>query len=275
MFFQKIKDFFKKKKPKSENPEAPEKVEDQEAPKAEDQKVKVKKVKKVKVEAEKAEKGAENNPYLNAREEWLERYGGYISRAAQWRMIAFIALATALFSVVGNIVQLSQDKIKRYFVAVDELGRVAAHKIDGPVGQTPSRVIQAEIASAIENWRTVTVDKELQQRMVRNLTSHTAGAARGVLKQWYDNNNPYEIASAGKLINVTIRGLPLPVSKGSYRVEWTETVRNHQGVELMRDDYEAIVTVEILIPEDEKTVLQNPGGVYITNLSAGKIIKQR
>ena len=28
--------------------------------------------------------GKGHNPYLNARQEWLERYGGYISRAAQW-----------------------------------------------------------------------------------------------------------------------------------------------------------------------------------------------
>lgn len=214
-----------------------------------------------------------SNPYLNAREEWLERYGNYINRAAQWRMAAFIALAIACLSVTGNIIQLNQEKITRYFVAVDELGKVAAAKMDGPAGQTPSRVIQAEIATAIENWRTVTVDTELQKRMIGSLTAHTAGAAKGVLKQWYDQNNPFEIAKSGKLINVTIKGLPLPVSRGSYRVEWTEIVRNHQGVELMRNDYEAIATVEIINPNDEATMLKNPGGVYISNLSAGKIIK--
>ena len=35
------------------------------------------------------------NPYLNGREEWLERYGSYISRAAQWRMVAFFCLIQA------------------------------------------------------------------------------------------------------------------------------------------------------------------------------------
>jgi len=217
---------------------------------------------------------ASNNPYLNAREEWLERYGNYINRAAQWRMAAFIALVIACLAVAGNVIQLRQEKITRYFVAVDELGRVAAAKMDGPAGQTPARVIQAEVAAAIENWRTVTVDTELQRRMIGNLTAHTAGAAKGVLKQWFDSNNPFEVAKSGKLVNVEIKGLPLPVSQGSYRVEWTEIVRNHQGVELMRDDYEAIATVEIMPPHDEATMLKNPGGVYISGLSAGKIIKK-
>jgi len=214
-----------------------------------------------------------HNPYLNAREEWLERYGNYIHRASQWRMAAFIALVIACLSVAGNVIQLRQEKITRYFVAVNELGKVAAAKMEGPAGQTPERVIQAEVAAAIENWRTVTVDTELQRRMIASLTAHTAGAAKGVLKQWFDQNNPFEIAKSGKLVNVTIKGLPLPVSQGSYRVEWTETIRNHQGVELTREDYEAIVTVEMLPPPDEATVLKNPGGVWITNLSAGKIIK--
>jgi type IV secretion system protein VirB5 len=216
---------------------------------------------------------ASNNPYLNAREEWLERYGNYISRAAQWRMAAFIALVIACLSVAGNIIQMKQEKITRYFVAVNELGKVAAARMDGPASQTPARVIQAEIAAVIENWRTVTVDTELQKRMIGSLTAHTAGAAKGVLKQWYDQNNPFEIAKGGKLINVQIHGLPLPVSQGSYRVEWTEIVRNHQGIELSRDNFEAIATVEIMPPQDEATMLKNPGGVYISNLSAGKIIK--
>jgi type IV secretion system protein VirB5 len=169
--------------------------------------------------------------------------------------------------------QIKQEKITRYFVAVNEVGKVAAARMDSPANQTPTRVIQAEIAAVIENWRTVTVDTELQKRMIANLTAHTAGAAKGVLKQWYGQNNPFEIAKGGKLINVEIGSLPLPVSQGSYRVEWVEIVRNHQGVELERNHYEAITTVDLIPPQDEATMLKNPGGVYITNLSASKIIK--
>lgn len=41
----------------------------------------------------KASQPAKNtNPYLDGREEWLERYGSYISRAAQWRTFGFVAL---------------------------------------------------------------------------------------------------------------------------------------------------------------------------------------
>lgn len=164
------------------------------------------------------------NPYLNGREEWLERYGSYISRAAQWRMVAFFCL------------------------------------------------IQAEIAACISNWRTVTADVELQQKMIERLSFFMAGSAKGVLREWYEANNPYEIAKSGKLVHVEIKGLPLPVSSDSYRVEWVETVRSHAGVLLDSHAYEATVTIQINPPTVDAVLLRNPGGVYITSLSAGKVV---
>ena len=216
---------------------------------------------------------SDNNPYLNAREEWMERYGSYISRAAQWRKIAVLALIIAVLSLAGNIIQLTQTKVVRYFVAVDELGKTVAEKIQGQGGSTPEKVIQAAVAQAIVDWRTVTVDTELQKRMINNLTMHTAGATRGMLKQWYEQNSPYDVAKSGRLVHVEVKGIPLPVTKGSYRVEWNEIVRNLQGIELGRENFEAIATVELLPPVKEEILLANPGGVYITNLSTAKVIR--
>ena len=230
---------------------------------------------RIKKKETKAPESANNgtHPYLNARQEWMERYGSYISRAAQWRMVAFLALIIAVLSLTGTIVQMTQTKIVRYFVVVDELGKTVAEKIQGHGGGTPEKVVQSAVAQAIVDWRTVTVDTELQKRMINNLTMHTAGATRGVLKQWYEKNSPYEVAKSGRLVHVEIKGIPLPVSKGSYRVEWNEIVRNLQGIELGRENYEAIATVEIVPPASEEIMISNPGGVYITNLSMAKVIR--
>ena len=209
------------------------------------------------------------NPYLNAREEWLERYGSYINRAAQWRMTALLALAAAVLSLSGNVYQMTQNKIDRYFIAVDELGKTVAEKMKGS-GNTPEKVVQATVAQVIVDWRTVTVDKQLQKQMIDNLNLHVAGTTRGMLKEWYEQNSPYEVAKKGRLVNVEIRGIPLPVSKDSYRVEWTEIVRSLQGIELARQQYEAIATISIVPPQTEEVLLHNPGGVYITNLSTAK-----
>ena len=217
-----------------------------------------------------AEKGG--SPYLNGREEWLERYGSYISRAAQWRMAAFICLIITVVSISGNVIQASQVKTIPYIIEVDKLGNMGAVARADRASATPKRLIQAEIAKCISDWRTVTADVELQQKMIERLSFFMAGSAKGVLRQWYEANNPYEIAKSGKLVHVEIKGLPLPVSSDSYRVEWVETVRSHAGVLLDSHTYEATVTIQINPPTVDAVLLRNPGGVYITSLSAGKVV---
>ena len=212
------------------------------------------------------------NPYLNGREEWLERYGSYISRAAQWRMVAFICLLLTAVSITGNVIQASQVKTVPYIIEVDKLGKSSVVARADRASSTPQRLIQAEIAACIGNWRTVTADVELQQKMIERLSFFMAGSAKGVLREWYEANNPYEIAKSGKLVHVEIKGLPLPVSSDSYRVEWVETVRSHAGVLLDSHAYEATVTIQINPPTVDAVLLRNPGGVYITSLSAGKVV---
>ena len=216
------------------------------------------------------EKGG--SPYLNGREEWLERYGSYISRAAQWRMAAFICLLITVVSISGNVIQASQVKTIPYIIEVDKLGNMGAVARADRASTPPKRLIQAEIAKCISDWRTVTADVELQQKMIERLSFFMAGSAKGVLRQWYEANNPYEIAKSGKLVHVEIKGLPLPVSADSYRVEWVETVRSHAGVMLDAHTYEATVTIQINPPTADAVLLRNPGGVYITALSAGKVV---
>ncbi|WP_288230755.1 type IV secretion system protein [uncultured Desulfovibrio sp.] len=214
-----------------------------------------------------------HNPYLNARQEWLERYGSYINRAAQWRLTAFIALLLLGGSIMGNVIQANQVKAIPYIIEVDKLGKAAVTTRADQASAAPLRLIQAEIAACITDWRTVTADIELQKQMIQRLSFFVAGSAKGVLKEWFTTNNPYEIAKAGKLVHVEIKSLPLPVSADSYRVEWTETVRAHSGVALENHSYEATVSVQINPPTAEAVLLRNPGGVYITSLSASRVFK--
>jgi type IV secretion system protein VirB5 len=217
------------------------------------------------------EAGLGNNPYISAREEWLERYGSYISRAAQWRMAAFMALAIAGLSITGNVIQARQVKTVPYIIEVDALGKTGVIARADTANSTPRRLIQASIASCVSDWRTVTADVELQRKMIERLSFFMAGSAKGVLREWYEANNPFEIAK-NKLVHVEIKGLPLPVSPNSYRVEWTETVRSHAGVLLDSHTYEATATIQINPPTTDAVLLRNPGGVYITALSAGKVV---
>lgn len=215
------------------------------------------------------------NPYLNAQEIWFEQYGRYITSAARWRIFAFVMMIITLISVTANVIQVRQDKIVRYFVAMDDLGHAVAEKINAAGGTTPERMIQAEVAQFIVNWRSVTVDRGLQQKMIAGVSAHVGGAAKGILAQWYEKDSPYQVAEDGKLVNVEIKSVPLKMSKNSYRVEWTEIIRSLSGEELGRVSYEAIVTVELYPPQTEEMILKNPGGVFVVNLSVARLLKQQ
>jgi len=218
-----------------------------------------------------SKKKEQGNPYLNGRDEWLERYGSYISRAHQWRVMGFLLAFALLVSVSGNVIQAQQVKTIPYIIEVDNLGKAAVVARADRASSTPKRLIQASIAACITDWRTVTADVELQRRMIERLSFFTAGSAKGVLREWYEANNPFEIAR-NRLVHVEVRGLPLPVSPNSYRVEWVETVRSHAGVLLDANTFEATVTIQINPPTTDAVLLRNPGGVYITAISAGRVV---
>jgi type IV secretion system protein VirB5 len=67
-----------------------------------------------------------------------------------------------------------------------------------------------------------------------------------------------------------VKRLPLPVSKDSWRLEWTETTRNHSGALLEQQNYEATVTIKIDPPTSDDAILRNPGGIFIIDLSVAK-----
>ena len=213
----------------------------------------------------------ETNPYLNGRAEWLERYGSYIARARNWQICAFGCILITILSIIGNVVQASHYKVVPYVVEVDRLGRVQAVAHAENSVKTPQRLIQAEIATFVTNWRTVTPDLNLQRKMVDRLSHFMAGAAKGELRQWFSDNNPYERAKEGKIVQIEVKGLPLAVSNDSWRVEWRETTRNHTGAMLDHTNYEATVTIQIEPPTDEDKIIANPGGIYVTAISASKI----
>lgn len=213
-----------------------------------------------------------SNPYLDARREWLERYGDYISSAAQWRIVAVLSLLAVVLSLGGNLWQMQQTKITPYIVEVDKLGVAVAVKPLQAGGEVPRRLIQAELAGIINNWRTVTADLELQKKLVSKLAAYMGGSARGTVQEWFETNNPYKRAQE-MLVSVDVTGIPLPVSTDSWRVSWRETTRNHAGVTLDVTSYEATLSVIIVPPKDEAQIMANPGGVLVTSLSFGKILK--
>ena len=89
---------------------------------------------------------------------------------------AFLCLLITAISVAGNVIQARQVKTVPYIIEVDNLGQIGAVARADTASSTPRRLIQASIASCITDWRTVTVDVELQRKMIERLSFFIAGS---------------------------------------------------------------------------------------------------
>lgn len=207
------------------------------------------------------------NPYVEARREWNERYGDYIQQAQHWRTMAIVCGFVALIAVIGVAYIGAQSKIVPYVVEVDKLGAAAAITRADSAGTVDQRVIKAYLARFVADWRTVTIDRQAQKSAIDRVYAMlpSGSVALGKLNEHFKANNPFSIA-ANRSVSVAVTNL-LPLSERTWQVEWQEVTRNARGEVQGNVRMKVSIIVGITPPTDERLILINPLGVYITDLN--------
>ena len=78
-------------------------------------------------------------------------------------------------------------------------------------------------------------------------------------------NNPFEIAKTSVVVP-TVTSL-LRLAPTSWQIRWTETIRGLDGAVAAKSAWEAVLSVETVSPTSEETLLSNPLGLYVVNLT--------
>ncbi len=216
-----------------------------------------------KMEPSAAADAALDNPYLSARREWNERYGDYIARARNWRWAAFGALAVSLALAIGVAWQAAQSKVVPYVVEVDKLGDAVAVARADRATPTDTRVITAQLAAWIVDVRSVSSDPLAQKSALTHSYALTAATATIFLNDYYRQHSPF---NQPRTVAVSVDAV-LPISKQTYQIQWSEDARDLQGRDLATTHWIASVTVAFDPPTDERGILSNPLGLYITGIS--------
>ncbi|MBV9719215.1 MAG: hypothetical protein JOZ77_07840 [Candidatus Eremiobacteraeota bacterium] len=204
-----------------------------------------------------------DSPYLSARREWNERYGDYIARARNWRWAAFGALAVSLVLAVGVAWQAAQSKVVPYIVEVDKLGDAVAVTRADRAAPTDMRVIKAQLAAWIVDVRSVSSDPLAQKSALAGSYALAAATATIFLNDYYRQHSPF---GQPRTVAVSVDAV-LPISKQTYQIQWSEDARDLQGRDLATTHWIASVTVAFDPPTDERGILSNPLGLYITGIS--------
>jgi len=213
-----------------------------------------------------------SSPYLVARREWDERYGGLIKRAQQWRTTAILALLVALAEAIVIIGVAARPRIAPYVVAVDSLGRVAAAGAAERNSPVDERMKQAAITQWVLDIRGVTSDGLAERAAIDHVYAMigSQSAAQTIVTDYFRANQPFERGSR-ETVQVEVNAI-LPNSPHSYEVDWTETQRSLDGKPISSDRWKGIFTVAINPSTDEAVLRVNPFGIYIMDISWSKIL---
>jgi len=216
------------------------------------------------------------NPYLDARREWNERYGDYISRERSWKLAAMLSSLVALVAVMGVIYIGSQSKFIPFAIGVDELGRAQAYGPVSATNTTDPKIIKASIIQFVEAWRTVSADAWLERKNIFDayaFVSRTDPAYTTLSEYWQQaENEPFKRA-AKETVTVEIKAV-FPVTEDSYQVEWVEILRDRQGKqkgEPLRFKGSFHWTQGQLAQVDEKVLWINPFQIYLPNFAWSKV----
>lgn len=212
------------------------------------------------------------SPYLAARKEWDERYGGLMKRAQQWRGAAVLALLVALAEAIVIIGVATRPRSAPYVVAVDSLGRVAAA---APVkGSSPidERMKEAAITLWVQDLRGVTSDSLAERAAIDHVYAMigSQSAAQTLVTEYFRANQPFERGSR-ETVQVEVNTI-LPNSPHSYEVDWTETRRTLDGKPISSDRWRGIFTVAINRSNDEAVLRVNPLGIYLMDITWSKVL---
>jgi type IV secretion system protein VirB5 len=209
----------------------------------------------------------ETNPYLEARREWNERYGDYIKQAHNWRAMALVSGLVALIAVFGIAYIGSRNKVVPYVVEVDRLGEVAATGPADRAAPVDSRVIKAYLVRFVADWRTVTIDRQAQKGAIDRVYAMLPNSSIAVSKmnEFFKAQNPFA-RTAKETVAVAVTNI-LPISDKTWQVEWQEVTRDSRGDVQANVRLKVSIMVGITPPTQEKLILINPLGVYVTDLN--------
>ncbi|EAJ5683696.1 conjugal transfer protein TrbF [Campylobacter lari] len=227
---------------------------------------------KQKNQIEKNEIDTSNNPYLNAKTEWLERYGDYITRARNWQIMAIGSLIISLVCILFLGYIGSQNKLIPYVIEVDKLGNTAKVGIIQNIDLKNPNVIKYSLNTFIYSWRSIWGNVETQRKFIFDAYSFVLPQSKAFsyLNKEYQNNNPFEKATKEN-IRIKIKNI-VPQNIDTWQVEWEELTSNLNEEVIKRETYRGLFQIKQIIPNTEEQILKNPLGIFIDDFNFSKIL---
>lgn len=212
-------------------------------------------------------------PWLLAERAYEDTYLRLAAQVVNWRRMAFGCLVLAGVAVGGVVYIGAQSKFVPYVVEVDKLGRtIAVRALHGPEAtRDPARQVYADIFELIENLRTVTTDREANNRNLNRAFARLSDGAKNYVRTELRKAPPNEVGST-KTVQVKV-STALKLSEKVWQVEWEETSFNLQGEQIDKPElWKATLEHELEPGETEEAIRKNAVGLKVLQLNWAKVI---
>jgi type IV secretion system protein TrbF len=196
------------------------------------------------------------SPYVRARQEWDERFGDQIKSKNNWRLAAFVSMATTFLCVTGMVaIGYRSNTVPAKQVAVKDV-----------------RLQESVVARWVTDLRMIVTDAVAQRRLVDEVYAQTGqnSAASATVTEFYSKNSPFDLLKK-QTVDASVESI-VQQSPKTYEVTWTEVTRDLVGQFVASHRYRAFVSVTTQEVTDARQALINPLGLYVTNLTWGEVV---
>ena len=203
-------------------------------------------------------------PYQKAVDAWDRRVGTATVQAANWRYIAFGAIAVSLVLSGGMVWVSGQNRVVPYVVEVDKSGEPKAL---GPAehAYSPSDAqISWFLAHFVTNIRSLSIDPVLVRSNWLEAYDFATDHAAQYLNAQAQQHDPF--AGVGeRSVTVQVTSV-VRASKTSFQVKWVEQTFE-RGVLTGTEHWTAILGIVERTPQREDVLRKNPLGLYVDELA--------
>ncbi|MGD9108713.1 MAG: conjugal transfer protein TrbF [Gammaproteobacteria bacterium] len=206
-----------------------------------------------------------DNPYLQARQEWHDRYGNLVAQASNWRLIAVLSIFAVIILLVLLIISFVTNKDKVFVAEVTNSGKIV--NVSPLMVQYHPTKAQEEyfISNFIKLVRELPLDPVVAKKNWVNAYHFLTSRSSKILSDYLQKNNP--IASLGKqTVEVDVTDVN-PVSENTFQVDWVEKITEMSGQKRTQQNYSGVFTVVLKQPTSQRAILHNPLGIYIVDFN--------
>lgn len=208
---------------------------------------------------------APETPYMRARQEWDHRIGDARVQAKNWRLVAVFSLFIAAVLLVALLMSLALHQNKVFVAEVTKDGRVV-NVAPIEVAYHPS-VAEEEyfIGNFIKLVRELPLDPVVAKKNWLNAYRFLTSRGSEKLNTYLQQNNP--ISLLGKQTTTIEITDVNAISDATFSIDWVENSVDLNGQSVGGKKFSGVFTIILKAPKTEEQILQNPLGIYITDLT--------